>query len=225
MMYAGKLKHLICYPLPHDGAVNVVAVTTDLTKEGLAHPLPTTTICDKEEVLSLFTDWDPEVQSLFECIEHPSKWALMTLVPLERYACGRVVLAGDAAHGMTPHQGAGAGQAFDDVYVLAALLSHRLSTAATIPCISEIYSAIRCPVGNRVLGLAREAGFVAELVGPGFEGVVEGDTGVPLDKLSASFEGMIRAWDWVWDSSADDDQHRAVDMLESALGESMEGHV
>ncbi|KJA13325.1 hypothetical protein HYPSUDRAFT_49909, partial [Hypholoma sublateritium FD-334 SS-4] len=219
MMYAGKLKHVICYPLPHDGAVNVIAVNTDLTKEGLGHPLPTTTMCDREEVQSLFVGWDPEVRSLVECIEHPSKWALMTLIPLEKYAHARVVLVGDAAHGMTPHQGAGAGQAFDDVYVLAALLSHRLSTAATIPRISEIYSAIRCPVANRVLGLAREAGFVTELVGPDFERVVEGDTGVPLDKLRASFQGMISAWDWVWDSSADDDQRRAVEMLESAFGD------
>ena len=142
---------------------------------------------------------------------------------------------------MTPHQGAGAGQAFDvsfrahhhlvlltlrspqDVYVLAALLSHRLSTAATNPRISEIYSTIRCPAGNRVLGLAREAGFITELVGPGFENVAEGDTSVHLDKLRASFEGMISAWDWVWDSSADDDQRRAVDMLEAALGSGVGG--
>lgn len=70
-----------------------------------------------------------------------------------------------------------------------------------------------------MLGLAREAGFITELVGTGFEGIVEGDTGVSLDKLRASFQGMISAWDWVWDSSADDDQRRAVEMLESAFGD------
>ena len=72
------------------------------------------------------TRTDAEVQ----CIEKPTKWAINNLNPLKEYAQHRVILAGDAvspllslsldrqlmlpqAHAMTPHQGAGAGQAIE----------------------------------------------------------------------------------------------------------------
>ena len=37
---------------------------------------------------------------------------------------GRTALLGDAAHGMPPHLGAGAGQAIEDARALVRLLSH-----------------------------------------------------------------------------------------------------
>ncbi|KAF9472677.1 salicylate hydroxylase [Pholiota conissans] len=194
--------HVICYPLPHERTVNIVAVASYLEKEGSIHSGPQSTSCDKEE--------DGEVQHLIGV----SKWAVMSLVPLERFSRGRVVLVGDAAHGMTPHQGAGAGQAIEDVYVLASLLSHKLSNTSTIPRISEIYDAIRCPIANRVLNLAREAGHITELIAPGFEDVREGDADVPQEKLQILFEGLINKWKWVWNDSAEDDRLRAIAMLE-----------
>jgi salicylate hydroxylase len=42
---------------------------------------------------------------------------------LEHYSSGRVAVLGDAAHSMTPHQGAGAGQAIEDAYVLGEILA------------------------------------------------------------------------------------------------------
>ena len=66
-----------------------------------------------------------------QCLDRTTKWAIHELKPLPFYTLDRVVLVGDAvcglhrtvqsipfmdygqAHGMTPHQGAGAGQAIE----------------------------------------------------------------------------------------------------------------
>ncbi|KJA14751.1 hypothetical protein HYPSUDRAFT_92215 [Hypholoma sublateritium FD-334 SS-4] len=216
MKYVGKLKHLITYPLPHNNIVNVLALVTDLSQEGTQYHGPPTTYCDQEEVLSAFSGWEPEVQALLKCITKPTKWALRSLVPLDRYARGRVVIAGDAAHAMTPHNGAGAGQAVEDAYILASLLSHRRSTPSAVPDISEIYNSIRRPVGNHVLQEARNVGRLTQLVAPGFEDVVEGDADVPLEKLHDLFDEMDRRWEWVWKESAEDDRRKAVEMLDAS---------
>jgi salicylate hydroxylase len=63
-------------------------------------------------VLSVFEGWEEEVQALLrvsleflfsfqsftlsQCIKQPTKWAIPTLNPLDLYASGRVILAGDA---------------------------------------------------------------------------------------------------------------------------------
>ncbi|KAF8964494.1 salicylate hydroxylase, partial [Flammula alnicola] len=216
MMYAGKLKHLITYPLTHDKVINVVVLVTDPSKEGTIFDGEATTNCKQEEVLAIFSGWEDQVQALLSCIEQPTKWAIRSLQPLDRYASGRVILGGDAAHAMTPHQGAGAGQAIEDAYILANLLSHKLCTKALVPTISEIYNVIRCPEGNRVLNEARYAGQLTQLLGPGFEEVVEGDTEVPLQKLRDLFDHFSQRWEWVWKESAEDDRRRAVEMLESS---------
>ena len=53
--------------------------------------------------------------NVLESLTHPSAWAVHVVdPPLESYVGkglrGRVALLGDAAHGMLPHLGAGAGQ-------------------------------------------------------------------------------------------------------------------
>jgi 2-polyprenyl-6-methoxyphenol hydroxylase-like FAD-dependent oxidoreductase len=48
---------------------------------------------------------------------------LYELPPLKTYTSGRLVLAGDAAHAMTPNLGQGAGQALEDAVVLGAVMA------------------------------------------------------------------------------------------------------
>lgn len=55
----------------------------------------------------------------------PSAWAIHAVhPPLDTYVRRRVALLGDAAHGMPPHLGAGAGQAIEDSRTLVQLLTH-----------------------------------------------------------------------------------------------------
>ena len=53
----------------------------------------------------------------------PHPWALFTVRPLLRWYRDRVVMLGDAAHGMLPHHGQGANTSIEDAFVLAALLA------------------------------------------------------------------------------------------------------
>lgn len=58
-------------------------------------------------------------------------WCLLEeLPPLSRWWKGRVVLLGDAAHGMTPNLGQGGAQAIEDACVLARQLAHHDHPAA-----------------------------------------------------------------------------------------------
>ncbi|KIM41421.1 hypothetical protein M413DRAFT_445432 [Hebeloma cylindrosporum] len=217
MMYVGKLKHLVVYPVSKDELVNIVAFSTDPGKRGTSYPGPTTSPCTQEEILNLFDGWEAEVQALLRCIEKPTKWAIRELHPMPRYSHHRVILGGDAAHAMTPHQGAGAGQAVEDAYILASLICANLRgnkiIEVPIARISEIYNAVRHPMGNHVLKASQETGMLCELVAPGFEEVKEGDTEVPLEKLAELFELVGKNWDWVWKESAEDGRRRALEML------------
>ena len=74
-------------------------------------------------------------------IEKPGKWGLHEVESLPTYVDDNVCLMGDAAHGMLSHQGAGAGQAVEDAYVLANLLGHpqtsRGNLSVRIICVSS----------------------------------------------------------------------------------------
>ncbi|PPQ64966.1 hypothetical protein CVT24_008154 [Panaeolus cyanescens] len=212
MMYFGKLKHVITYPVSCDRYVNVVAFHTDLAKEGITYEGPTSVNCTQEEVLKTFAGWEEEVRALLRCIKQPTKWMIQALVPMDRYARGRVILAGDAAHAMTPHQGAGAGQAVEDAYILASLFSQRIKNKASVQSIADIFNTTRCPAGNKVLEGSRQSGMLQELVAPGLENVKEGDT-VAHEKLLEVADALAALWGWVWLESAEGDRKRALAML------------
>lgn len=52
---------------------------------------------------------------------------------------------------MAPHQGSGAGQAVEDAYILAALLSNPLTTLKTLPTALKVYEEVRLPFAKDVL--------------------------------------------------------------------------
>jgi salicylate hydroxylase len=56
-------------------------------------------------------------------VEHKIRWGLFAMRPLLHWRRGRVVLLGDAAHAMLPHQGQGANTSIEDAITLAELLA------------------------------------------------------------------------------------------------------
>ncbi len=69
-----------------------------------------------------FTNWHPAVTEMIGAGWVDKRWGLFVVQQPKRWHTGRVVLIGDAAHGMLPHQGQGANATIEDVVTLAELL-------------------------------------------------------------------------------------------------------
>ncbi|KJA15916.1 hypothetical protein HYPSUDRAFT_71778 [Hypholoma sublateritium FD-334 SS-4] len=214
MMYIGKHKHIVAYAISR-GLINVAAYISDMSKAGTpCGEFIATGFAVKDELLAAFTDWEPELQVLLRSLKEPTKSPINQLVPLERYSFGRVLIAGDAAHGMPPHQGAGANQAIEDAYILANLLCHGSSTRESIPKIAEIYNDIRCPEGNRVLQASIEFGRLLDLTHPCVEGYKEGFNSNPVEILKALGKKVGEELEWIYKSSVERDKRRALHMMD-----------
>jgi salicylate hydroxylase len=70
-----------------------------------------------------FRGWHPAVSEMIRAAESPVRWGLFTVRPLLHWYRGRVVILGDAAHGMLPHHGQGANTSIEDAFALAAFLT------------------------------------------------------------------------------------------------------
>ena len=79
--------------------------------------------CHPNESEQRFQGWHPAVREMVGAVSESARWALHDHLPLERWHEGRVVLLGDAAHAMLPHQGQGANQTIEDAVALAAHLA------------------------------------------------------------------------------------------------------
>ena len=78
----------------------------------------------REDVpVASFRGWHPAVTEMIRAAASPVRWGLFTVRPLLRWSRGRVVVLGDAAHGMLPHQGQGANTSIEDAFALAALVA------------------------------------------------------------------------------------------------------
>jgi salicylate hydroxylase len=79
--------------------------------------------CTPDEALRAFVGWHPAVLEMIADAAPVERWGLFGVRSLDRWSRGRVVLLGDAAHGMVPHQGQGANQTLEDAVCLAGLLA------------------------------------------------------------------------------------------------------
>ena len=118
--------------------LNIVAFNADADSDPEHYPPPSGETVQKvtvEEVLAAYDGWGPEVRNLLGCAENPTKWTINVVYPhisAEKWVRGRVTILGDAAHGMLPHLGAGAGQGLEDAYVLGKLLGHPQTTLENV---------------------------------------------------------------------------------------------
>jgi len=83
------------------------------------------------EMRKHFSNWDPVIQQVLSHIEECRKWKLAYLPPLEKWVSdsGRVVLIGDAAHGMLPYMAQGAAVSIKDGAALAECLDRAVSVS------------------------------------------------------------------------------------------------
>ncbi len=113
--WAGPGRHLLHYAIDVGRTVNFLAVVRvrEWTNEGwMEH-------CAVSDAVDAFAGWHPAVIEMVGATDIGARWALHDLETLERWHTDRVVLMGDAAHAMVPHQGQGANQTIEDAIVLA----------------------------------------------------------------------------------------------------------
>ncbi|KAH9942646.1 hypothetical protein B0H21DRAFT_710288 [Amylocystis lapponica] len=163
-----------------------------------------------------------------DCLSNTSLWAINTVTDLPTYMYGDITLVGDAvtivsafsariqrlnlrqAHTMAPHQGAGAGQAFEDGYVLASLLAQPSVTCATLA--RALHATRSCSTCSS----AREQGMLYQLMGPGFEDLsVEGS--VPRKKLNEVGRKVEVLMGWLGSHTVNEEQDRALGLLEELM--------
>ena len=121
--WMGPDAHLLHYAIGGNGeSVNFFAVVE--TPKIWLHPSTVAEVHEELPVAS-FRGWHPAVTEMIKAAASPISWALFTVRPLLQWYRGRVVILGDAAHGMLPHHGQGANTSIEDAFALAALLAER----------------------------------------------------------------------------------------------------
>jgi salicylate hydroxylase len=119
--WMGPDAHLLHYAIGGQGeTVNFFAVVE--TPKIWTHDASIVEVPDDVPVAS-FRGWHPAVTEMIKAAASPIRWALFAVRPLLRWYRGRVVVLGDAAHGMLPHHGQGANTSVEDAFALAALLA------------------------------------------------------------------------------------------------------
>jgi salicylate hydroxylase len=113
--WAGPGRHLLHYAIDSGRTVNFLAVVRvpEWTKVAWMEE------CAVSDAVDAFAGWHPAVTEMVGSTNVGARWALHDLRPLRRWHTERVVLIGDAAHTMVPHQGQGANQTIEDAIVLA----------------------------------------------------------------------------------------------------------
>ena len=119
--WMGPDGHLLHYAIGRSGeSVNFFAVVE--TPGIWPHGGSVAEVPDEVPVAS-FRGWHPAVTEMIRAASSPVRWGLFTVRPLLRWYRDRVVILGDAAHGMLPHHGQGANTSIEDAFALAGLLA------------------------------------------------------------------------------------------------------
>ncbi|KAK7058580.1 hypothetical protein VNI00_002216 [Paramarasmius palmivorus] len=181
------------------GKINLVAFASDHQKPLVPElPLPWVDSVSKEEVKNTFSECGPDTKILIDHLNMPNKWSIHACMPpLTSYVRGKVVLVGDAAHGMLPFLGAGAGQGIEDVVLLTELLAHAQTRKDNIKDVLAVYDIVRPPRANYVLEASTRAG------------QIYGDTNPVQD----DFCKMARQLERIWGHDIGEDVVACIQML------------
>jgi len=205
-------KHVLVYPISSNNILNVVLFVTTKKEDLDTTQESWTMIGDLDSVRRDFKEFDTPVQRIIEHMDkNPLKWILYDRQPFKQwvFAGGKVALLGDAAHAMVPHQGAGAGQAIEDGYIIGRTIYDFLSNRSTTDKNRSqedwlnIYQAVRLPRAEKVQATSRQAGELyeleaSELKGLTYEECVPKVANILKDRMS-----------WIWSEDIDQAYEKA----------------
>ena len=131
--WAGPGRHLLHYAIDGGRTINFLAVVRvpEWTNDAWMEE------CAVSDAVHAFDDWHPAVTEMVGATDVGARWALHDLEPLARWHTDRVVLMGDAAHAMVPHQGQGANQTIEDAIVLTDCLADTHATTDPAPALQR----------------------------------------------------------------------------------------
>jgi salicylate hydroxylase len=141
-------------------------------------------------------------------MENTDHWGIFDLSPeIPTYYSGdlRLLLLGDSAHACAPHQGAGAGQALEDAYILSHVLGICNSPSDLLAAFNA-YETIRMPRAKFVQIHGRRQGELLDLQRP--------DVGDDLEKLKAVIDVPIRE---IWNCDLVAELDKALVMMQKEL--------
>ncbi|KAJ4479594.1 hypothetical protein C8J55DRAFT_560753 [Lentinula edodes] len=217
VMYNGKSKHIVVYPINGGKLINIAAFISQPEGEGKVFPASHGSRRTKEEMLDAFSGWEPEAIQLLSTIEDPSCWPIQDLHPLKTYTTRRILLLGDAAHAMTPHLGAGAGQAIEDGFVLGYLFSKLIQPSypdsQSLLHLIKIYDKLRRPFANHLQKNSRKQGYYNELNMPEFDDIHYEGQELDAEQIVALGCALRENWDSWWQDCALKDVEEGLEML------------
>lgn len=205
-------RHLFVYPISANTRMNVV---------GFKHVKPDelgelkeswSSMGTREGMLKDFDGFEDQALGVIACMsEKVLKWKLNDRDPFDPwvFADGRIVLLGDAAHAVLPHQGAGGGQSMEDGYILALALRDYFkeapasTDAALLEKHMQFYQELRLPRAQAVQNQTRETSRIYELQTPVFEGK-NFEQCLPI--FVKTMEGRMN---WIWHEEVDTAYERA----------------
>ncbi|KAH7915880.1 hypothetical protein BJ138DRAFT_1109221 [Hygrophoropsis aurantiaca] len=194
MVACGRGKNIVSYPVMQGTLVNVAATVLDPEKTNTQFEGHWVSDVSEEELQKAFDNFEPYSRQLLAFCEKPSRWALHVVNELPCSTSGNVALLGDACHAMTPHFGAGAGQAIEDAFVLGRLLAHDLTTLSNIPTALRIYQDIRLPFATFVARESFKTGYMTNFLAPGyFDGI---DLSNEKEDLERLHQALLKQWAW-----------------------------
>ncbi|KAI1785333.1 FAD/NAD(P)-binding domain-containing protein [Ganoderma leucocontextum] len=221
IVYCGKNRHLVTYPIAQGRIVNVGIGVSIPGTEGTIYEGPWTSPASKDDIVKGFESWEPQVQDIIKHVDSGLKWAINVVTKLPTFVQGRVALVGDAAHAMCPHLGAGAGQCIEDAFMLAQLLGRPAIINTNVSAALQVYDEIRRPFTQTISELARKRGQLHHLTAPQFADLTPdlSATGkaLAMEQLWEVGRTMQELRDWQDGSSVAEDVAGAMQRLDRIL--------
>ncbi|KAH8690474.1 2-polyprenyl-6-methoxyphenol hydroxylase [Talaromyces proteolyticus] len=129
VLVADDSRRLVWYPCANSTLQNFVGIHPD---QQVGDYEDWNLSVDVNDVLSQYRDNHPSILAILKKANNVKRWPLLYRDPIPTWHRGRLVLVGDAAHPMLPHQGQGGAQAIEDAGALGVIFSGSLSDPSSL---------------------------------------------------------------------------------------------